>query len=166
MVCGHGCRNQKRRATCRRLVPTRLEYIRLLRRLLDSSDALLVFAGGLNFAAAEQDRINLQNGELTGGRDATEQRFGAQLLPQERLCELYQTYAGAAVTSRIDRLYTNQHLAEQLDRHIFVAPLEFSRLSQHRPLAFGRVCRLPGATLAQPRGGDPSRRPLADDSGP
>ena len=76
----------------------------------------------------------------------------AQLLPQERLHELYQpqhTYADAAATSRIDRVYTNQHVVEQLDRHIFVAPLEFTRLSQHRPLAFGRVGRLPGAKRVQ-----------------
>eukprot|EP00959_Pyramimonas_sp_CCMP1952_P129657 2711478-Pyramimonas_sp.AAC.1 len=60
------------------------------------------------------------------------------------------THDNAAARSRLDRVYWNQSVSEQLDRHIFCAPLEWvPHLSAHKAVAFGRRC--PARTSDGPR---------------
>eukprot|EP00959_Pyramimonas_sp_CCMP1952_P307674 6439858-Pyramimonas_sp.AAC.1 len=52
------------------------------------------------------------------------------------------TFASSSAWSRLDRLYCNQHVAEQLDRDIKAVALEWKpHLSDHRAVLFSR--RLP-----------------------
>lgn len=131
----------------------RMELIRQIRGALAPTDCLTILAGDFNFVPTVQDRLNLQTGEFTGGKDAAEQQLWTQLLPPHALHELHQpqhTYAGPLATSRLDRVYVNQHVVEQLDRQVFAIPLEFNRFSQHRPLSFGRLCRSPDSARPLP----------------
>lgn len=50
-----------------------------------------------------------------------------------------RTYDSAQVRSRLDRVYWNQHLADQLDRRLICVALEWKPgLSAHRAVSFGR----------------------------
>ncbi len=115
-----------------------------IRRLLDPEVALTVLAGDFNFVTCLRDRLNLQNGQYTGDRDAAEQNHWNRLLPQPLLHEWFQdehTYKSSLASSRIDRVFANSSVADQLDKRLFVVVLPSSALSLHRPLAFGRVTK-------------------------
>ena len=61
------------------------------------------------------------------------------------------THNSALARSRLDRVYRNQHLAEQLDRRLVCAASEATQLSAHRAISFAR--RLPQQK-------DPLSRPI------
>ncbi len=52
--------------------------------------------------------------------------------------------------AKLDRVYVNQPVSDQLDKRVFSAALPWTELSQHRPLAFGRQSRPPRAPLEKP----------------
>ena len=69
------------------------------------------------------------------------------------LYELFQpepTHEGPPSFAKLDRVYVNQHIADQLDKRIFSSALPWTGLSQHRPLAFGRQTRPLRAPLEKP----------------
>ena len=79
----------------------------------------------------------------SGGRDAAEEAHWRRLIAGPyRLEELFQpamTHASAAGRSRLDRIYTSQHLSDQLDRQVRSAALEWvPHLSAHRAVAIVR----------------------------
>ena len=47
--------------------------------------------------------------------------------------------------SRIDRIYSNHYVTDQLDRHYSCAALLWTSWSAHRPLSFSRICPTHGA---------------------
>lgn len=48
------------------------------------------------------------------------------------------TYESKVVRSRIDRIYANNYIADQLDRHYACTALPWTPLSSHRPVSFSR----------------------------
>ena len=56
------------------------------------------------------------------------------------LCQANMTHSSATSRSRFDRLYTNQHTSEQLDRKLTAVTLEWvPNLSNHRAVFFSRT---------------------------
>ena len=107
---------------------------------------LTVIAGDFNWVTDPHDRISKQTADLAPTQDAAEeQHWGAHVATPLRLCELHQsqhTHDSAQARSRLDRVYWNQHIADQLDRRLICAALEWQPgLSAHRAVSFGR--RLP-----------------------
>ena len=110
------------------------------------SEAFTIVAGDFNYVANSADRFCKVTCEWTGDRDAAEQEEWNQVVGAPwGLNELEQsdfTHDCASSRSRIDRVYTNHHLAEQLDSRFACAALEWrTRLSAHRCLSFYRRAR-------------------------
>ena len=119
-----------------------------IRSWLRPSAALAIVAGDFNFVPAREDRFHKPTGEFSGGRDAGEAAHWCRLFDGPSLLyEQWQpeaTHDGPMSRARLDRVYTNQPVCDQLDRLPFAAALGWCpRLSQHRPLAFGRLSRPP-----------------------
>ena len=104
---------------------------------------LTILLGDFNYVVSERDWVTKDTAEWSGDQDGLEeeaftdgisQRFGLYELEQEHMtCET------AVARSRIDRVYWNQHLSEQLDRHFGSAGLAWvPGLSAHRPVSFFR----------------------------
>ncbi|CAK0871243.1 unnamed protein product [Prorocentrum cordatum] len=109
--------------------------------------ALTVIAGDFNWVTEDADRVALRTGFASGARDRDEEeRHWRQVALQPfNLHELHQpamTHRSGSAQSRLDRLYWNQDLSEQLDWDLFAAALEWQpELSHHHAVAAGR--RLP-----------------------
>jgi hypothetical protein len=106
-------------------------------------EVLSLIVGDFNFVASARDRFNKQQATWTGQCDEDEQELFSTLIEKEHdMYELEQehcTHENAFARSRLDRVYTNQHLSEQLDRHSSCAVLDWvSGLSAHRPISFSR----------------------------
>ena len=115
--------------------------------------ALTILAGDFNYVCDAKDRWNKDQGDWTGDGDmGDEKHFNERLGQPFQLYEWHQpepTYNSAAARSRLDRVYTNQHLAHQLDRHYGAAALQWvPTLSTHRPLSFARST--PGGRQSSP----------------
>ena len=105
---------------------------------------LTILVGDLNYVCHDRDRVNKADGRWSGSTDRTDETFfqeeigdpfGFHEWEQEHFaCET------AHARSRIDRVYTNQHITAQLDRNISCAALEWVKgLSAHRPITFARI---------------------------
>ena len=132
----------QREAICRRIPP-----------LLHPDRALMVLAGDFNFVMIEADRWNKQAGLHSGASDAAEAAHWRRVLPATLLYELHQsepTHEGPFSLARLDRVFTNQTVADQLDKRVFSAALAWTGGSQHRPLAFGRQSTAHKAPLDKP----------------
>ena len=111
---------------------------------LSPGDLCLSIVGGdFNYVIADRDRINLRSLQHSGNSDARDQNEWIGLFNgAKELQELHQdmaTHATSQVRSRLDRVYTSQHLANQLDSRLGCTPLDWCPdLSHHRPLAFFR----------------------------
>ena len=84
--------------------------------LRPASQALSLFMGDWNYAAESTGRFDRTTAEWTGSRDTPEQQDFANLFDH---CELEQeeyTHDSALGRSRLDRVYSNHDLADQLDR--------------------------------------------------
>ena len=93
------------------------------------------------------------SGLHTGAGDAAEAAHWRRHLPTSRLYELHQeepTHDGPVSLARLDRIYTNQPVVDQLDKRIYSAALAWPKGSQHRRLAFGRQSKAPKAQLDKP----------------
>ena len=105
--------------------------------------ALSVLMGDFNWVAHPEDRWHKADGRYTGYRDARDEtHFQTTLARPFALHELRQpaaTHDNAHARSRLDRVYWNQPLSEQLDRLILCTALEWvPHLSAHRAVAFSR----------------------------
>ena len=106
-------------------------------------EVLSLMAGDFNFVENVHDRLCTSSGELTGNKDSTEADFFKNHLREEHSFQEWEqshfTYEVDNARSRIDRMYSNQHVAYQLDRHISCTTLEWDKqLSTHRPISFSR----------------------------
>ena len=114
------------------------------RHVKHSNHVLSILTGDFNFVESEHDRICISSGEWTGSRDQNEAEvFKDCVLDPHGLVEWEQNHltceAGGA-RSRIDRIYCNQHLSFQMNRHITCSVLEWDKhTSAHRPLTFSRT---------------------------
>ena len=105
--------------------------------------ALSILLGDFNWVPENTDRWHKRGGSYTGHRDARDEaHFVAHIARPFALRELRQpaaTHDNAHARSRLDRVYRNQPLSEQLDRQIVCSALEWiPHLSAHRAVAFSR----------------------------
>ncbi|MBM3946426.1 MAG: hypothetical protein FJ315_03360, partial [SAR202 cluster bacterium] len=78
----------------------------------------------------------------SGATDAQEAQHWLRCLSPAQLYELHQpffTHEGPISWARLDRVYVNAPVSDQLDKRVFCSALEWQRDSQHRPVAFGRT---------------------------
>ena len=116
---------------------------RLADVLLPADVSLTLLAGDFNWVTRSEDRYCLTTSASTGSRDRSEEsQWKRMVLDQFQMHELFQpevTHASAQARSRLDRIYSNQHAADQLDRRIQGAALEWvPHLSAHRAVAASR----------------------------
>lgn len=119
----------------------RLEMMRIARQHIQPHEALSVLAGDFNFVECHEDRVCKTSGLFTGGSDHLEARSWRAVM-QGSLAEMHQaeyTHDGGVSRGRLDRVYTDMHVTDQLDKAPFCTPLEWQgRVSDHRPISFGR----------------------------
>jgi len=119
-------------------------------------EVLTVISGDFNFVEGERDRYCTDSGEWTGLKDSSEaDLFREHIRSPHGMFELEQnqfTCEAGGARSRIDRMYCNQHLSYQLDKHMACNVLEWEKsVSVHRAIVFSR--RTP-----QPK--DPESKPI------
>ena len=111
---------------------------------------LPILMGGFNYVAHRRDRFSKPDGNAPDSHEATEESHFCRVLGDPfGFCELHQeefTHDSALGRSRLDRVYSNHYLTDQLDRRIGCAALSWVPwLSAHRPVAFFR--RRPSAAI-------------------
>ena len=99
--------------------------------------------GDFNFVEHSHDRTCKTTGQHTGSRDSVDARlFGELILQKGRFFELEQehhTFEGGRALSKLDRVYANWHVCDQLDHSVeCVAGPWPQRISDHRPVFFAR----------------------------
>ena len=105
---------------------------------------LSVLGGDFNWVTANSDRISISTASPSMRNDNGEDNhFKNHISIPHDLHEMFQsepTHASASTRSRLDRIYCNQHVSEQLDRHLKVAALEWKvEVSNHRAVLFSRM---------------------------
>ena len=115
----------------------------ILRHLRPRETALSILFGDWNYVAQDEDRFCKYDARWTGDPDAPEQRWFSQTFCSERgfqeLAQPDYTHDSALGQSRLDRVYSNHPLADQLDRDWGCSALDWSKgLSNHRPISFFR----------------------------
>ena len=104
---------------------------------------LSLIVGDFNFVSHTSDRWNKEEGKWSGDGDKKDRDTIAEaLLAPHHFHEVYQpafTCEVARARSRIDRIYSNHYVADQLDRHYSCTVRLWTRLSAHRPLSFARI---------------------------
>ena len=116
---------------------------RVGRAIAHRSAVLTVLAGDFNWVVADDDRRSISTMEVSGARDRGEEwHFRKTVLTPHGLHELYQadfTHRSGLAWSRLDRIYCNQHVTEQLDRDIRVTAMEWRpELTNHRAVGFSK----------------------------
>ena len=124
----------------------RITFQRISSTISPKAKVLSLLCGDFNFVPSREDRICKTSMAFTGQRDTNEhERFRRQVLMPAGMHELQQdeyTFAGGTAHARLDRAYTNMHVANQLDSVLVCCALEWCKhLSDHRPVRFGRVGR-------------------------
>ena len=109
------------------------------------SETLSVIMGDFNTVTRAVDRWGGSEASWNGSRDKVEEDhwrttiadpFGLYELSQDSMTFQYPDHSGQ---SRLDRIYVNQDVTDQLDRRVGCASLEWTlNLSNHRALAFSR----------------------------
>jgi len=122
--------------------------IRIGEHIQHKDKVLTIMSGDFNFVEDERDRCCTRSGEWTGGKDSAETEvFRKHIRISHHMYEWEQyhfTCEAGGARSRIDRMYTNQHVSFQLDRHIACNVLEWDRkVSVHRPIVFSRITAKP-----------------------
>ena len=110
---------------------------KLAENITDRREALTLLGGDFNYVIEDGDRVSLSTACDSGRRDGGEEgHFQNAVAERHGLFELYQeahTHMSASARSRLDRLYSNYHASEQLDRRLQVTALEWRHdLSTHR----------------------------------
>ena len=103
--------------------------------------ALSTIGGDFNFVTSNEDRYTKATMSWSGHKDAAEQKDWEDRLEKPHgLHELHQpmaTHNSGVARSRLDRLYTNHHVAEQLDSRFGCSCLDWCpQHSHHRPVVF------------------------------
>lgn len=109
-------------------------------------EARVIIAGDFNYTCTLADQRNYSNGNVQTGTGSTEKTkeetdFDSLILKPFQLHELIQeepTHRMAGHESRLDRVYTNLHVADQLDHQMRCVALPWvpSLVSSHRPVWF------------------------------
>ena len=127
----------------------KLHIINKLRDCLAPNDTVLsILMGDWNFVMETEDRLCLRTMEFTGRADKPLARNFQAVLDNYQLHELEQpayTHENTTAHSKIDRIYINHHVADQLDREFSAATLPRTKLSTHKPITFARKSRPPQA---------------------
>lgn len=117
---------------------------RLFSQHLASQDARLsLVMGDFNFVSSREDRVNTTNGQRTGSGDLTgKDWFEETSWRPNGFHELRQphfTHQNGLARSRLDRVYSNHFLPDQLDRYYSCYTLPMPpHLSAHVAIAFER----------------------------
>ena len=119
------------------------------------TEVLTILAGDFNFVPREKDRFSKSTCEWTGDKDTKDaEEFSRLVTLPFQMHELEQmqfTHDNAQSRSRIDRVYINNHVADQLDRHYSCAAMAWVKgLSAHRPISFSRCKRGKHEAVATP----------------
>ena len=124
----------------------RQNSIKVLHRATRSKENVLsVVVGDFNFVEFPEDRWNLSAGAFSGENNSNNKDaklFERLMRGESGYVEWEQPHytceAGGA-RSRIDRMYNNQHISYQFDRHCTCNVLEWDKdLSTHRAISFAR----------------------------
>ena len=112
-------------------------------KLAPTNTTLSVVAGDWNYVTHHKDRWCNTQKDWTGRKDTKEAEEADEgTFHPAGLHELYQenhTYISTIATSRIDRVYTNHHLSDQLDYKFGCTTLpREGRLSSHAAISFYR----------------------------
>ena len=116
---------------------------RLAASIRPAATTLSLIAGDFNYVTCHDDRFAAPTCSWSGRHDMDEEQAWKSLVADPwGLHELEQnnfTHSSALGQSRLDRVYSNHHLADQLDRHVCCAALEWvPDLSAHRAVTFSR----------------------------
>ena len=123
------------------------------------SQVLSLMMGDWNFVMDTTDRFEGEEARWTGGQDAVEAATFASTFNQphgfveldqpEFTHESGRTQARGA--SRLDRIYSNHHLMDQLDHEWGCSALRWTkRLSHHRPVSFFRRAKSEDGETGKP----------------
>ena len=128
------------------------------RRIQPRSKVLTIMIGDWNFVHCIRDRFCKETAQWTGGRDKhNASLWESELQSPHHLFELHQDHSTcetATSRSRLDRIYSNHYICEQLDKQFSCSPLPWTCLSNHRPVSFARLAsrRDPDAPRPLPSG--------------
>ena len=115
----------------------------LAHSMAPQKDRLSLVLGDFNYVTASEDRYTKGSLNYSGGPDAKEtEYFEKTVWKPFGLHEIQQplvTHSSASADSRLDRIYSNHYVCDQLDRHYSCYTLPMNKnLSDHSPLCFGR----------------------------
>ena len=113
----------------------------LAQSLRPSSQALTVIAEDFNYVSEVEDRYSIVDGSWSGSGDTVEeQSWHTTVADLFNLREVFQSdyrHSSALGSSKLDRAYSNHHLADQQDHHFGCSALEWVlTLSAHRAISF------------------------------
>ena len=110
--------------------------------IADKASVLSITMGDFNFVERNDDRWCNEDKAWTGSRDKKESEdFQNNVCAKHGFHELIQPvlrHRNSAGRSRLDRVYSNHALFDQLDRVYECVALSATTLSAHRPIAFSR----------------------------
>ena len=111
--------------------------------MAEPAHVLSLVGGDWNFVTTKKDRCCKQTLDWTGDKDTSEtEHFCTKLLLPFQFHEMYQeqyTCETGRAFSRLDRIYSNHCVIDQLDRRYLCGALLPTGLSAHRPVSFSRV---------------------------
>ena len=122
----------------------REDCIRSIAEHMNPRDRVLtILSGDFNFVESEGDRASAATGQVSSQVDARETKAWLEAIADPHgvyeWAQPQYTHKNAGFYSRIDRMYCNQHVSYQLDRHSSCCMLEGDwELSHHRPISFYR----------------------------
>jgi hypothetical protein len=103
---------------------------------------LSLLLGDWNFCASYEDRWSKSDGAWTGGHDRHEAELFHSLIEQQNGTHEWRqpalTHECGLARSKLDRVYSNHAISDQLDRAYGCVALPQVPCSAHRPVAFSR----------------------------
>ena len=107
------------------------------------NQALSILGGDFNYVTDPEDRYSKETMSWSGGKDEKDQKDWVDKVEERhRVHEIYQpmaTHSSGRARSRLDRVYSNHHVGDQLDARYGCACLDWApHLSHHRPVTFFR----------------------------
>ncbi len=123
----------------------RAKQARLLaRHIAPQSDRLSLVLGDFNFVTEKEDRVSKASGQCSGTYDLQEKELFEDILWKPKgfneLRQPHFTHESGLARSRLDRVYSNHFLVEQLDRFYacYTLPIP-ANLSAHTAIAFEKT---------------------------